>query len=122
VTQAGLSATSPHAIAQKPAQLRAFRSYPCRGLVLTIVLLLSSSAVAQVLTLDNMLAILERKSPMLLEYDSKVKALDEYSAGAKSWMTPMVGVGTFMTPYGKQNDNGRARQRRLDAFSRTGNS
>jgi cobalt-zinc-cadmium efflux system outer membrane protein len=39
---------------------------------------------------------------MLQEYDNKVKALNEYSAGAKSWMAPMVGAGTFMTPYGKQ--------------------
>jgi hypothetical protein len=28
--------------------------------------------------------------------------LDTYAEGAKSWMAPMVGVGTFMTPYPKQ--------------------
>ncbi len=39
---------------------------------------------------------------MLQEYDNKVKALNEYTAGAKSWMAPMVGAGTFMTPYGNQ--------------------
>ena len=36
---------------------------------------------------------------MLQEYDNKVKALNTYTEGAKSWMAPMVGAGTFMTPY-----------------------
>ena len=36
---------------------------------------------------------------MLQEYDNKVKALNSYTEGAKSWMAPMIGVGTFMTPY-----------------------
>ncbi|HKZ37426.1 MAG TPA: TolC family protein [Chryseolinea sp.] len=100
--QAGLSAASPRAIAQKPTQLWAFRYYPCRGFVLTITLLLSIQTAAQVLTLDSVLVMIDRKNPMLQEYDNKVNALNEYSAGAKSWMAPMVGAGTFMTPYGKQ--------------------
>jgi outer membrane protein TolC len=102
LARAGLSAASPRAIAQKPAQLWAFRYYPCRGFVLTITLLLSMQASAQVLTLDSVLVMIDRKNPMLQEYDNKVNALNEYSAGAKSWMAPMVGAGTFMTPYGKQ--------------------
>jgi outer membrane protein TolC len=36
---------------------------------------------------------------MLQEYDAKVKALNAYTEGARSWMAPMVGAGTFMTPY-----------------------
>ena len=63
---------------------------------------MGASAAAQVLTLDSVLAIIDKKNPMLQEYDNKVKALDEYSAGAKSWMAPMVGAGTFMTPYPNQ--------------------
>ena len=39
---------------------------------------------------------------MLQEYDHKAKALHEYSAGARSWMAPMIGAGTFMTPYPNQ--------------------
>jgi len=61
-----------------------------------------TSASAQVVTLDSVLGIIDRKNPMLQEYDNKVRALNEYSAGAKSWMAPMVGAGTFMTPYGNQ--------------------
>lgn len=59
-------------------------------------------ASAQVLTLDSVLATIDKNNPMLQEYDNKVKALNEYSAGAKSWMAPMVGAGTFMTPYANQ--------------------
>ncbi len=61
-----------------------------------------SSASAQVMTLDSVLATIQRRNPMLQEYDNKVKALNEYTAGAKSWMAPMVGAGTFMTPYANQ--------------------
>src|SRR5687768_7352978 len=61
-----------------------------------------ASASAQVLSLDSVLAIIDRQNPMLKEYDNRVKAFNEYAAGAKSWMAPMVGAGTFMTPYGNQ--------------------
>jgi cobalt-zinc-cadmium efflux system outer membrane protein len=60
------------------------------------------SAQAQVISLDSVLKKIDANNPMLQEYDNKVMALNEYSAGAKSWMAPMVGAGTFMTPYGKQ--------------------
>ncbi|MEX2233826.1 MAG: TolC family protein [Cyclobacteriaceae bacterium] len=60
------------------------------------------SAPAQVLSLDSVLAIIDRQNPMLQEYDNRVKAFNEYATGAKSWMAPMVGAGTFMTPYGNQ--------------------
>jgi cobalt-zinc-cadmium efflux system outer membrane protein len=68
------------------------------GLSLGLVI----SAKAQVISLDSVLKKIDANNPMLQEYDNKVKALNEYSAGAKSWMAPMVGAGTFMTPYGKQ--------------------
>lgn len=60
------------------------------------------SAPAQVLSLDSVLTVIDRNNPMLQEYNNKVRAMDEYSAGAKSWMAPMVGFGTFMTPYPNQ--------------------
>ncbi len=67
-----------------------------------ICLSLAISTSAQMLTLENVLDIIDKKNPMLQEYDNKVKALHEYSAGAKSWMAPMVGAGTFMYPYPSQ--------------------
>lgn len=64
--------------------------------------LIISAADGQVMSLDSVLNIIERQNPMLQEYESKVKALNAYTEGAKSWMAPMVGAGTFMTPYPKQ--------------------
>jgi outer membrane protein, heavy metal efflux system len=61
-----------------------------------------ASANAQVITLDSVLQMIDRQNPMLQEYDNKVKALNAYAEGAKSWMAPMVGAGTFMTPYPNQ--------------------
>src|SRR5688572_20896486 len=63
---------------------------------------LIASVSAQVISLDSVLALIDRNNPMLQEYDNKVKALNEYSLGAKSWMAPMIGAGTFMTPYANQ--------------------
>ncbi len=57
---------------------------------------------AQVISLDSVLTIIDKQNPMLQEYDNKVKALNAYTEGAKSWMAPMVGAGTFMTPYPTQ--------------------
>lgn len=57
---------------------------------------------AQVISLDSVLRIIDQRNPMLQEYDNKVKALNTYTEGAKSWMAPMVGAGTFMTPYPNQ--------------------
>jgi outer membrane protein TolC len=70
--------------------------------VFAITILLSSPLHGQVLSLDSVLAMIERNNPMLQEYDNKVKAWNEYAAGSKSWMAPMVGVGTFMTPYSRE--------------------
>ena len=63
--------------------------------------LIHNDAAAQT-TLDSILLTIERQNPMLKEYDSKVKAIDEYAKGAGGWMAPMVGAGTFMTPYPNQ--------------------
>ena len=67
-----------------------------------LVLFSAGTAQAQRLSLDTIFSIIDRQNPMLKEYDYKIKALDEYSAGARSWMAPMVGAGTFMTPYPNQ--------------------
>jgi outer membrane protein TolC len=72
------------------------------GLLLVLILSASEQTWAQVLSLDSVLMRIDRYNPMLQEYDNKVKAMDEYSAGATSWMAPMVGAGTFMTPYPNQ--------------------
>jgi len=67
-----------------------------------LVPFLPKPMLAQVMSLDSVIATIDQRNPMLQEYDEKVKALNEYSRGATSWMAPMVGVGTFMTPYPNQ--------------------
>jgi cobalt-zinc-cadmium efflux system outer membrane protein len=69
---------------------------------LLIAAVAGGPAHAQVLTLDSILTVIDKQNPMLAEYDNRVKAFQEYAKGAKSWMPPMVGAGTFMTPYGNQ--------------------
>jgi cobalt-zinc-cadmium efflux system outer membrane protein len=73
-----------------------------RWSIAVLLFIASMSAFAQVVTLDTVLQIIDQQNPMLKEYDHKAKAQHAYSAGAKSWMAPMVGVGTFMTPYPNQ--------------------
>jgi outer membrane protein, heavy metal efflux system len=71
-------------------------------LLLIVSVLLMSNASAQVLTLDSVLARVDRNNPMLREYDFKVKAMEAYVKGANSWMAPMVGFGPYWFPYKRQ--------------------
>lgn len=52
-----------------------------------------------VLSLDNILQHIEVNNPLLQSYGLKAEALKENASGATAWMPPMVGAGTFMTPY-----------------------
>lgn len=63
------------------------------------VLLVTLSSSAQVISLDSVLSTIDKQNPMLKEYDSKVKAMNAYTEGAKGWMAPMVGGGPFFYPY-----------------------
>lgn len=69
------------------------------SLVAACWLFLFTGCNAQVISLDSVFRRIEQHNHMLLEYDIKIKARQAYAAGAKSWMAPMVGAGTFMTPY-----------------------
>jgi cobalt-zinc-cadmium efflux system outer membrane protein len=70
--------------------------------MLLIAVTMATAGRAQVISLDSVLRAINQRNPMLQEYDSKVMALNTYTEGAKSWMAPMVGAGTFMTPYPSQ--------------------
>lgn len=70
------------------------------AVLVCLALLGSYSAQSQQrLKLDSILSVIRQNNPMLQEYRYKAQALNEIAKGAKSWMAPMVGVGTFMTPY-----------------------
>ncbi len=58
---------------------------------------------AQVIGLDSVFASINQNNPSLKEYDSKMRAYQEYAIGASGWMAPMFGAGPFMRPY-KSND------------------
>jgi len=68
-------------------------------ILLLLLVRVTSPVTAQVVTLDSVLARIDRENPMLKEYDQRAQAYEAYTGGAKSWMAPMVGAGTFMTPY-----------------------
>jgi len=63
------------------------------------MILFTLSASAQVISLDSVLSAIDKQNPMLQEYDSKVRAMNAYTEGAKGWMAPMVGAGPFFYPY-----------------------
>jgi outer membrane protein, heavy metal efflux system len=73
--------------------------YPFLRLLFILLVGFAGSLRAQVITLDSVIARIAENNLMLQEYDEKIKAIDTYSEGAKSWMAPMIGGGTFMTPY-----------------------
>ncbi|MEQ1586123.1 MAG: TolC family protein [Cyclobacteriaceae bacterium] len=68
-------------------------------LSILIILLVTLSSSAQMISLDSVLSAIDKQNPMLQEYDSKVKAMNAYTEGAKGWMAPMVGGGPFFYPY-----------------------
>jgi cobalt-zinc-cadmium efflux system outer membrane protein len=72
-----------------------------KTIAFALIALLGSYAAhsQQRLKLDSILSAIKQNNPMLQEYRYKAEALNEISKGAKSWMAPMVGLGTFMTPY-----------------------
>lgn len=66
---------------------------------LLFLIFIACASKAQIISLDTVLARVDRRNPTLQVYDEKVHALRAYSERASSWMAPMVGAGTFMTPY-----------------------
>jgi outer membrane protein TolC len=52
-----------------------------------------------VLSLDTILQRIERNNVKLRSYALKADAYQYSAEAATAWMAPMVGVGTFMTPY-----------------------
>ncbi|MEZ0542643.1 TolC family protein [Fibrella arboris] len=55
-----------------------------------------------VLPLDSVLIRIDQRNPLLKPFGSRAAAARAYAEGARSWMAPMVGVGTFMAPYPAQ--------------------
>jgi len=54
---------------------------------------------ATLLPLDTILQRIDRNNVLLQSYGLKAESYRYSAEAATSWMAPMVGVGTFMTPY-----------------------
>ncbi len=54
---------------------------------------------APVLPLDSILQRIDRNNILLQSYGLKAESYKYSADAATAWMAPMVGVGTFMTPY-----------------------
>jgi outer membrane protein, heavy metal efflux system len=54
---------------------------------------------APVLPLDSILQRVDRNNILLQSYDLRAEGYKYSADAATAWMAPMVGVGTFMTPY-----------------------
>ena len=70
--------------------------------IITILLLLPAYVVAQqspILSLDTVLKRIDQNNLLLQSYGLKAESYKHSAKAATAWMAPMVGVGTFMTPY-----------------------
>lgn len=71
-----------------------------KNIFLVVLLLVSGLSYGQeVTTLQQVLQEINRNNPSLKAYESRIKSQDAKVEGAGAWMAPMVGAGTFMTPY-----------------------
>lgn len=74
------------------------------GLLLFVFGLIPSFSYSQVLTLDTVLYQIEQNNPMLRMYDEQINAVNNYSAGALSWMPPRISTGLWQHPYRTLNN------------------
>lgn len=67
--------------------------------IFSLLFVISSVTDAQVLNLNTILDSIAASHPSVKMYDAEIKAMDAAAKGARSWMPPEFGAGTFMTPY-----------------------
>ncbi|WP_237028680.1 TolC family protein [Pedobacter steynii] len=75
--------------------------YNIKRMIWLICLLPFYSAAQQkpVLSLDTILNRIDQNNLLLQSYGLKAESYKHTAKAATAWMAPMVGVGTFMTPY-----------------------
>lgn len=67
--------------------------------LLTVVLLFTNSALAQTISLAEVLSTIEKDNPALLGYQNKIKASNEMVNGARTWNAPKLTVEYDDIPY-----------------------
>lgn len=73
--------------------------------IVSILLLAPTHLLAQqapVIPLDSILQRIDRNNILLQSYELKAESYKYNADAATAWMAPMVGIGTFMTPYPRQ--------------------
>ena len=68
-------------------------------IAISCLILSATNLAAQTLSLDNVLSTIKTNNPQLKMYDADIQSMDAAAKGAKSWMSPQVETGFFMTPY-----------------------
>ncbi|WP_315815215.1 TolC family protein [Paraflavitalea speifideaquila] len=68
-------------------------------LALAIAPLFAIAQQAPILPLDTILSRIDQNNVLLQSYGLKAQSYQYSADAATAWMAPMVGVGTFMTPY-----------------------
>ena len=63
------------------------------------LLVISVQAQKQKMSLNNILDSIRLRHPVVKMYDSEIRSMDEAAKGARSWMSPQIGFGQYMTPY-----------------------
>lgn len=79
-----------------------FTMYNIKIKIIAVGLLLPFFASAQqqpTLSLDSILQRIDKNNLLLQSYALKAESFKHSAKAATAWMAPMVGVGTFMTPY-----------------------
>ncbi|WP_235833181.1 TolC family protein [Arcticibacter tournemirensis] len=70
--------------------------------LLTIVAFVMFAGTAysqEVLSVEQVLNAIQENHPALKAYQARAEGQDARVQGAKAWTAPMIGAGTFMTPY-----------------------
>jgi len=68
-------------------------------LIILSACLLYQAPSAQTLKLKDILDSIEKSYPSLKMYDATIQSLDAAAKGVRSWMSPQVSTGLWMTPY-----------------------
>lgn len=77
-----------------------------RKAFLFVLMIYSTQGFGQTLTLQQILQDIERNNPSLKAYENQIKSENAKVEGVGAWMPPMIGAGTFMTPYPGQGMTG----------------
>ncbi len=69
------------------------------SIIALYLLVISVQAQKQKMSLNNILDSIRLRHPVVKMYDSEIRSMDEAAKGARSWMSPQIGFGQYMTPY-----------------------